>query len=195
MRKSFIIFAIMVMFGMSGLISCATAPSCLIIAPPAINMTGPKTVIERQIIGDYKELDENSWMVSSVKTFSPEGGSGDNADSQLLSAFADRNRLSAEIAVYKKEGVIGEANTGYVAYIASDVYEKNASRKATLTNVIRQENTARTTIFRRSLFLSKNVEPSQAEIDAFGRLFAEEQAAKASKGEMIQDKSGRWRKK
>jgi len=158
-------------------------------------MTGPKTVIERQIIGDYKELDENSWMVSSVKTFSPEGSPGDKADPQLLAAFADRSRIADSIALYKKEGAVGEANTGYVAYISTDIYEKNASRKATLNDVIRQENAARTTIFRRSLFLSKNSEPTQADIDAFGKVFAEEQAAKARKGEMIQDKSGKWRKK
>jgi len=195
MRKTLIIFVIMVMFGMTGLVSCATAPSCLVIVPPAIIMTGPKTVIERQIVGDYRELDENSWMVSSVQTFSSDGSSSDKADPQLLAAFADRHRLSDSISAFKREGVLGEANTGFVAYLPSAAFEKNAARKTELNNVMRQENAARTIIFRRSLFLSKNAEPTQAEIDAFGRLFAEEQAAKANKGEMIQDKSGRWRKK
>ena len=192
MRK---IFIIAVMFTMAGIVSCATAPSCLIIAPPAINMTGPKTVIERQIIGDYKELNENSWMVSSVKTFSSEGTSSDKADTQLLAAFADRNKIADNVALYKKEGVLGEANTGYVAYISSNAYENNVSKKAALTDIIKKENTARGTIFKRTLFLSKNVEPTQSEIDAFGKSFAEEQVAKASKGEMVQDKSGAWKKK
>jgi uncharacterized protein YdbL (DUF1318 family) len=158
-------------------------------------MTGPKTVIERQIIGDYKELNENSWMVSSVKTFSSEGTSSDKADTQLLAAFADRNKIADNVALYKKEGVLGEANTGYVAYISSNAYENNVSKKAALTDIIKKENTARGTIFKRTLFLSKNAEPTQSEIDAFGKSFAEEQAAKASKGEMVQDKSGAWKKK
>ena len=192
MRKTFVF--VIVIFAIGGFVSCATAPSCLIIAPPAINMTGPKTAIERQIVGEYRELDENSWMVSSVKTFS-RGDSSDQIDSQLLAAFAVRNRLSDSIAEYKREGAIGEAITGHVAYIPSDAYERNSSRKTTLLNVVREENAARNIIFRRSLYLSKNSEPTQAEIDAFGRSFAEEQAAKASKGEMIQDKSGAWRRK
>jgi len=192
MRKTFVF--IIVISVMAGFVSCATAPSCLIIAPPAIVMTGPKTVIERQIIGEYRELDENSWMVSSVKTFS-QGDATDRIDPQLLAAFTVRSRLSDSILAYKREGVVGEANTGFIAYIPSDIYERNAARRTELLNVVREENAARNTIFRRSLFLSKNAEPTQAEIDAFGRSFAQEQAARASRGEMIQDRNGTWRRK
>jgi len=191
MRKTFVF--VMVIFVIAGFVSCATAPSCLIIAPPAIHMTGPKTVIERQIIGEYRELDENSWMVSSVKTFSQ--GDTERIDPQLLAAFAVRNRLADNISAYKREGAVGEANTGFVAYIPSDAYERNAARRTELLNVVRQENDARRIIFRRSLFLSNNAEPTQAEIDAFGRTFAQEQTARASRGEMIQDRNGNWRRK
>jgi len=43
-------------------------PSCIEITPPDINLTGERTVIERQVIGDYRELEKDAWIVSSVQT-------------------------------------------------------------------------------------------------------------------------------
>ncbi len=169
--------------------SCSSS-SCCMIAPPSINMTGPKTVIERQIVGDYMELEKDAWLISTIQA--PGTMSGGAADEELLKAVRKREALADRIAVYKKEGAVGEASTGYAVYRPVNEYEKDSEKKSELLKILEQENSARKEMFSRSLFLSSKKEPSSAEVSAFGRLFAEEQRSRAMKGEAIQEKSGKW---
>ena len=47
---------------------CASSSSCISIVPPPVNLTGEKTSVERQIVGDYEEIEKDAWAISSVKT-------------------------------------------------------------------------------------------------------------------------------
>ena len=61
--------------------------------------------------------------------------------------------------------------------------------------IIKNENTARKTIFIKTMIKTKKGTPEDKEIKAFAMRFAEEQRALALKNDIIQDKSGRWIKK
>lgn len=171
---------------------------CCSISIPTPQLTGEKTAIERQIIGDYKELEKDAWVISSVKTniqrgeeVTPSAGS----DLLLLKAIKTRELHQPRIRKYKNEGAIGEKNNGLIAYKSTPKYEQDKELKYILNTVIEEENRARKIIFERSLSGAGKEKPSDKEIEAFGRIFAEEQRALAQKNDWIQENSGRWVKK
>lgn len=176
---------------------CSSTPSCINIVPPDVNLTGEKTVIERQIVGDYMELEKDAWTISSVKTtVGRKNASGKmSGDPELFKYMKVREFHFDKIKEYKNEGVLGEGNTGYIQYMETKKYESSPAEKKILLTVIEEENRARREIFNRLVFLSKGSESEKAGIDFFGRVFAEEQRGLAEKDEWIQDNSGKWGKK
>ncbi len=194
-----ILFFMIICAAALGLWGCSSIPSCLEISPPDIRLTGEKTVIERQIVGEYRELEKDAWIVSSVKTSvtktkgTPMVVSG--GDEDLFKALKIREFNEEKLRVYKDEGAIGEANSGFAAYIPAQKYEGNAGLKKALMKVLEDENGARASIFERSLAKSGTEKPAPELVAAFAKKFAEEQAALAKKNDWIQDKIGQWVKK
>lgn len=172
------------------------SPHCCLIEPPSLNITPEKTGIERQIIGDYMELEKDAWTVSSVKTSCGDGSSGNiTGDPEMLKAEKVRSFHAGKLAEYKTEGAAGEGNNGFVSYIKTDKYEADPVRKKILLSVLEEENSARKIIFTRSLFAINGKDPSGDDLGSFGRIFADEQRLLAAKGEWIQENSGTWVRK
>ena len=173
--------------------SARAIPSCIEVAPPEIHITSQKTVIERQIVGDYRELEKDAWIISSVRTnlYAP----GSDRDRELFESMAARDANSEKIRAYKDEGALGEGGDGYLHYIGTPRYQEDARRKKQLADVIQQENQARKAIFRRLLVRAGKASPSDGDIGAFGRRFAEEQRAFAKEKDYIQDNTGKWVRK
>lgn len=176
---------------------CSSVPSCITVVPPAISLTGEKTVIERQIVGDYRELEKDAWTISSVKTTTGRSASQGqiSGDPEIVKAVKIRDYISDKLIAYKKEGSVGEGGDGFVAYRETKKYESSSDLKKALILVIEEENKSRKTIFTRSLMNIEGVEPGKVKVENFGKLFAEEQRAVAEKGDWIQDNSGRWTRK
>lgn len=176
---------------------CGVSLHCCLIAPPPLNLTSEKTAVERQIIGDYMELEKDAWVISSVKTPHSSGRTKADltGDPELLKAEKVRSFHAERLAAYKSEGAAGEGNDGFTAYIQSEKYEQDPAQKKILLAVLDEENMARRIIFRRSLLAMNNAEPSADELKAFGKIFADEQRVLAARGEWIQENSGKWVKK
>jgi len=201
MYKNFLIVAVVAAAALtircSSMDSCSSSPSCCSITPPNIHITGEKTVIERQIIGDYMEIEKDAWTLSSVRTtVGQKNLSGRMAgDPELFKYMKVREFHNDKIKDYKTEGAIGENNKGFIQYIEVRKYEMSPAEKKILLTLIDEENIARREIFARSVYLSKGSAAANNEIDLFGRAFAEEQRGLASKGEWIQQNSGAWERK
>lgn len=177
---------------------CSSSSSCISIVPPAVNLTGEKTSVERQIVGDYEEIEKDAWTVSSVKTASGRSQSGGGtmvSDPELLSALKTREFHKGKIRSYKDAGALGEDYNGLLAYRPADRYEGNKAEKDILFSLISGENDARRTIFTRSLVLQGKEKPGEEDVRLFARLFAEEQSRNARKNDWIQESSGKWKRK
>jgi uncharacterized protein YdbL (DUF1318 family) len=173
--------------------STSEIPSCCWIAPPDINLTGQKTVIERQIVGDYRELEKDAWVVSSVKTNM--AGRGTGRDEEIFSAFRTREELNAVVRKYKDDGAVGENQSGLLGYIGTPDYERDANRKKALLAVMERENGARKIIFKKALMKAGIAAPTDAQVDSLGRRFAEEQRAFSRENDWIQENNGKWVRK
>ena len=95
MKKSIIII-ISAVISLSLYAGCSSGPSCITVVPPTINLTGEKTVIERQIVGDYRELEKDAWSISSVKTTTGKSASQGqiSGDPEIVKAVKIRDYLS-----------------------------------------------------------------------------------------------------
>lgn len=195
---SFILAAFLAATGCASSQNCAGFPSCLEISSPDIHLTGEKTVIERQMVGEYRELEKDAWIIASVKT-----GVGDakgappvlGGDEVLFRAMKIREFNSDKLRRYKDQGALGEGSTGLIAYISHRTYEQDGEAKKLLMRVVEDENNARRTIFRRSLEKAGIEKPGGEAIEAFGARFAEEQRALARRNDWIQEKTGQWVRK
>lgn len=175
---------------------CASSPHCCLIAPPSLTLTPEKTPIERQIVGDYMELEKDAWIVSSVKTtYGARSSVNTTGDPEIIKAEKVRQFHADVLSAYKSEGAAGEGNDGFVVYMKTDKYEADPAQKKILLAVLDEENSARKIIFRRSLFAIYGKEPSADETSAFGKIFGDEQRVLAAKGEWVQENSGKWVKK
>jgi uncharacterized protein YdbL (DUF1318 family) len=194
-----IIFRIIIIsIAAAGGMRCSSTPSCCVISPPRMSLTGDKTVIERQIIGEYKELEKDAWAISSAKTTiagTDTGSTVSAADPEIFKAMKIREYNSEKITEYKSSGIIGEALTGYIQIINTEKFKDDPDSGSAAARMVLEENSARKTIFTRTLLNMNKKEPSADQIDAFGKLFAEEKRAAARKGDWFQENSGRWKQK
>jgi len=172
--------------------------SCSTIVPPKMYITGEKTVIESQVVGDYKEIEKDAWAISSVPTHVQKERSKRSTavgDAELFKAMKIREYHADVIRDYKNEGVIGEAKNGLLEYRHSRTIEEDSDVKRIIMTIIEDENKARTTIFRRTLVLGGKPSPTPYDVQIFGEKFAEEQRDAALAGDWIQNNSGSWFKK
>jgi uncharacterized protein YdbL (DUF1318 family) len=187
-----IVCIVIVMSGCTSSGCIQDMPSCLEIYPPAINITGEKTALERQLIGEYHELEQDAWVTSTVMT--PSKGNRKaviNADEELMNAIQIRELNSDIIRLYKDRGLIGEQNNGYIA-IVDEKKLQSLQESDAIRTIVQQENNARSIIFVKSSGATKSNETKAIQ---FAVEFAKEQHAKAKKGDWIQNNDGRWVKK
>ncbi|MCX8123014.1 MAG: YdbL family protein [Spirochaetes bacterium] len=167
-------------------------PSCIEIHPPAIHITGEKTALERQLIGEYKEIEKDAWVTSTVMVPSKgERYAFISTDESLLQAIKIRELNLDRIRMYKDMGIIGEMNNGYVG-IVDEKKLQSVKDSAAIRSVVNDENNARVIIFIKS---SGSQDKNDPKAIRFGYDFAKEQHAKAKKGDWIQKEDGRWVKK
>ncbi len=178
-------------------IAAGMSYSCKIV-PPKLQLTGEKSVVERQLVGKYREIEDNAWAVSTVMT-NTQKSSGKQSDAvgdpELFSALKVRELNFERVKSYKREGALGEANNGILVYKENDKYDKDADSKKLLMILLNDENDARRIIFKRSLILSGNSSPTEYDIEEFGKKFAQELIVQAEEDYWLQDKKGNWYRK
>ena len=168
--------------------ACLFAVSCSIV-PPKIELTGERTMIERQIAGEYTEIEKNAWVVSNARTSavnSKQDSRYSFSDEKINSASKIRMMNEDVIRKYKKDLAVGESVNGTLEYLKTGDYERSAGEKQRLLAVLKNENSARKDI------IEYRAAASGRKIAEESRVFAEEQRSSAAKGEMIQNQSGKW---
>jgi hypothetical protein len=168
-----------------------------VVSPPAIRLTGEKTLVENQIIGEYREIEDNAWAVSSTKTaiIRQAGLQIMTADEALLRAMKVRELNEDSIRRCKDDEAIGEGFDGYIANMKAPKYESDAEARKYLLTLIDDENKARRIIFERSLILSGKENPTDEELSGFAKRFAQAEQSRSLKNDWIQRSNGQWQKK
>lgn len=200
---------------------------CISISIPPIVITGTKTASEKQIVGEVTELGKDAWMVSSAKTTtevsmnveSKLDQAGQNKMQGIASlseentitykGFAILDTFGPELNSLKKDGVVGENNSGLLTNllnvenveIADDIrgkYNPKAEGNSAkiLQETVKQINQARLYLAEGYIISQKRINPefNPDKMEIVKSQKSKYQAA-AQKGEYIQLDSGEWTQK
>lgn len=189
-----------------------------IVVPP-VTITGQKTAIERQIIGEQTELEKDVWMISSART--AEHAQLDTKPKETLKdmqqenaninrAFLKFELFSASLAELKKDRVVGESNKGYVSNlfsekvaISDEMRKKYAAEYAdepelgrpyrTLVQTVKEINEGRTLAARGYIQSQKRANKAYKATEKDVLLSQKDKYQQAAlKGEYVQAASGAW---
>lgn len=120
---------------------------CSIVIPP-VTLTGNKTAIEKQIIGEKNELEKDVWMVSSARTTTTVATNEQESDQQkedkaiqnkhakkaqeyMFTALNILETFSKDLSELKADEVVGEGSDGYLKILLDvdrDLSEKQAKK-------------------------------------------------------------------
>ncbi len=176
-------------------LACFLILSCTI-KPPEIKMTGEKQALEKQILGTYEEIQEEVWMVASVRSSSPgEKVQMTDEKRKVLEAIQNRSFNKDDIDEFKTKGLVGENNQGYL-----EILEKSKSAiaadqklKKLVEDVIKEDNQDRDVIMSRLISVNESLKAE--DMGEVRRIFSKMNRDSAKAGEWIQLENGKWTQK
>jgi uncharacterized protein YdbL (DUF1318 family) len=183
------------------------------IKPPEVTITGEKTALERQLLGEHRKLPEEVWSVGAVNMSSiiPPGrpdslelAQSGEADTTLregyspgrlryLRAEASRIFSQDDIEEFKERGIVGENNRGYLEVVDSNALRDDSDLTSLVARVLPEENRSRRVIM--EWYISLRQDLTEADLPTVEASFAEHNRERASPEEFIQDREGSWRRK
>lgn len=197
--------------------------SCSIVIPP-VTLTGSKTAIEKQIIGEQKEIEKDIWMMASAKTtqsvdmkpIDTQSISKENEATYrglvLLSVY--KNRLTT----LKADGMVGENNRGLLTNMLTvkkmkldtilpaatlEKYDPQLKEEQIKGEPYRDLITTVQEVNRARHFVAQGFIENQKRINKYFNATVQEiifsqtesNIATLKKGEFYQDKEGNWLQK
>ena len=160
-----------------------------------VQVVDEKTLLERQILGQYQGLEKDLVLSASVRSVDttgrlkplPEYPPGQR---KALEALRIREFYRDDVDTLKKDGAIGEGNNGYLTTRESAA---DARKKKLLEEVLSAENGARRALVDR--ILETNETLTAADRPKVEKVFAQMNRDAARDGEWIQADDGAWTKK
>ncbi|MDZ7262572.1 MAG: hypothetical protein ONB05_10760 [candidate division KSB1 bacterium] len=78
---------------------------------PEVKITGEKTALENQVVGTYQQIEEDTWMVASVRASGQQPKvTMSEEKKRVLEAVQNRKFNKDDIDQFKRDGVLGENN-------------------------------------------------------------------------------------
>ena len=161
---------------------------------PEVKITGEKTALENQVIGTYQEIEQDSWTIASVRSTTPGKTQPISEEKKkVLAAVQDRKFNKDDINEFKRDGVIGENNQGFVEIRNYEKLEKDAEYRKRVEKVIEDENKDRQIIMDRAIQINEQI--AQAGQEAVATVFAKIYQDESEVNTWIQIEDGTWTKK
>ena len=164
------------------------------IHPPDIKITDEKTALENQILGTYNEIEEDVWMVASVRSSEPgEKVEISEEKEEVLNAYQNREFNKDDIDEFKLDGCVGENNQGFLDVRSSERLKSDEQYKKLVEQKVTEENRDRTIIMQRIIEVNHNL--ADGDMNKVKEIFAQMNRDNAKAGEWIQDPEGKWMQK
>jgi len=176
-----------------GCIFLFMAMGCAIRAPE-VHVTGEKTALEREVIGTYHEMEEDTWMIASTRSTKGEGDVKISPEKKkVFEALREQKFNKDDIDEFKKKGYIGEDNQGLIQIRPSTGLESDSEMMNLVQVIVQEENRDRQIIMERVIELNQSLKKSSRQ-EIFG-IFARMNQENSPKSTWIQDTDGNWIKK
>lgn len=178
--------AIFILIGMGiGLAGCS-------VQLPEVRITGEKTALEREILGTYYLMREDTWMLASTrgesisKSFPPMSPE----KKRVLDALQEQAFNRDDINEFKREGWVGEKNDGTLIIRESAINNLSLNQRRLVEEIVQEENTDRQIIVERLIQLNdalKQVLPAEI-ARVLAKLYQEDSPPKT----WIETPEGKW---
>jgi hypothetical protein len=163
------------------------------IQTPEVRITGEKTALENQILGQYAGLEEEVWMLVSYRAPADTTATFSEERRMVLEAIRNRMFNRDDIEEFKQEGVVGEALTGLLELRTNDKYTANDDYRRRVDAIVDEENQDRQVIMVRIVELETDLDMQEPE--RIAEVFARLNQEGSPKGTWIEVSQGKWEKK
>ena len=164
------------------------------IKAPEVQVTGEMTALEKEVVGTYQEMEEDTWMIASTRaaraerevTISPE-------KRKVLDALQEQKFNKDDIMEFKRLGFVGEDNKGFLSIRPSKDLENDADWMSLVSEIVQEENVDREVIMERVIELNDALKKSNRE--EVLAVFAKMNQENSPKGTWVQRSDGGWVRK
>lgn len=172
----------------------------LVVLPVActfnFEVTSQRTALENQVMGSYRELEDDLVLVSSVR--GPSNAEDKLAPSKKLALDARQNQEfnRDDVDELKDKGVLGEASDGRLQMLPADVAKTgkvDAAVRQLAERLVAEENRDRAAIWQR--IVAGNANLSDKDLPEVQRTYAKMQRESAAPGHWYQNDNGQWLQK
>ena len=160
-----------------------------------VTVVDTKTQLENQITGTYSALEEQAWMVASVR-----GEEGNKelmkysvSEREVFRAMNTRKYYADDVADFMAAGCLGEAKNGLLAPRPEGCERAGDEDRELLEELVKKENEARQTIIKG--IISKNLNLNKSDLPAVEEAFANKQREAAREGWWVESAEGEWKRK
>ncbi len=162
---------------------------------PKITATGERTAFENQIVGSYKMIEEQAWMVASLRASGKMTDSLEIAPGKrlVLEAILRQQFNADDIEEFKRREIVGEGNRGFIVIREEGYIALDSDYQLLVRKVVDEENSDREVIISRLLDLHPEIDPSESA--KIGAIYARLKQEASPKGTWIQDENGEWYRK
>jgi hypothetical protein len=160
-------------------------------------LTSQRTALENQVMGSYKELDDDLVLVSTVR--GPANGAAAAPSARQRRAIDARQNQEFnrdDVDELKTAEILGETNQGTIVVVPKKYGKAAGAVKDKLSlaeALVDEENADRLTIWKRIIETNPNL--SAKDLPAVQRTYAKMQRDLSLPGQWFQDESGAWQRK
>lgn len=164
------------------------------IKPPEVRVTGEMTALEKEVIGTYRQIDQDTWMVASTRSDEPQKTVTISPEKKRVLDAKQRQRFNQDdVEEFKKKGYVGENNQGFLAVIDSTRLDADAEKAGLVKTILKEENEDREVIIDRVIELNESLKNAVRE--NILAIFAEMNQKNSPVGTWIQNQLGKWMQK
>jgi Protein of unknown function (DUF1318) len=155
------------------------------------NVTGSRSALENQVMGSYKELDDDLILSSSVR-----GPGGSAQRKPAVDARLNQQFNQDDLGELADLGVVGESAVGTVVVLANKVTGSTKISPAQVQlakQLVVEENRDRAVIWQRIIAANPNLRAS--DLPQVQKTYAKIRRQALTPGQWYEDESGVWQKK
>ena len=160
---------------------------------PEVRVTGEMTALEKEVLGTYRQMEEDTWMVASTRS---EGNTEQQISPEkkrVLEAMQDQKFNKDDIDEFKRKGYVGEDNNGLLDIRESEALKQDNTLSDFVKRIVDEENGAREVIMSRVIQLNDALKNAVEENVRF--IFAQMNQENSPAGTWIQKQLGQWIRK
>jgi uncharacterized protein YdbL (DUF1318 family) len=164
------------------------------IKAPEVRVTGEKTALEREVIGTYHQMREDTWMIASTRSTAEDTLADVSPEKkQVLEALREQEYNKDDIDEFKRKGFVGENNQSFLDIRPSEILESDPETKRLVEEIVGEENRDRDIIMGRVIELNESLKKAVREEVLV--IFARMRQENSPEGTWVQQPDGKWIKK